>query len=120
MRRLFSSFPRGWPGVGLLLIRTVAGVSVGFEGLEIFQTGQPLVLGAVAIADGACLTAGLWTPIAGFLAVAVAAWGVLFQHDHPYPGILLAAMAAAVALVGPGSLSIDAWLFGWKKIEFEE
>jgi hypothetical protein len=28
-------------------------------------------------------------------------------------------MGAALALVGPGALSMDAWLFGWKRIDIE-
>lgn len=122
MRRLFSSFARGWPGVGLLLIRLVAGFSLIIGGVQVLQTGQtsqPVILGLLAIADGALLVAGLWTPVAGALVVAVAVWKILLAHSNAYPDILLAAMGVAAALVGPGSLSVDAWLFGWKKIEFE-
>ena len=122
MRRLFSSFARGWPGVGLLLIRIVAGFSLILDGVGKFQSGhaiEELVLGLVAIGDGALLVAGLWTPIAGSLVIAIATWEIVLRHDHPYPGILLAAIGAALALVGPGALSIDARLFGWKRIDLE-
>ena len=120
MRRLFSTFARGWPGVGLLLIRVVTGVSLMIGGLENFQTGEPaasLFLRLFAIGDGALLIAGLWTPIAGSLVIGFAIWQTVLRHENPYPGILLAAMGAALALVGPGALSIDAWLFGWKRID---
>ena len=120
MRRLFSTFARGWPGVGLLLIRTVAGVSLIIDGIETFQTGEPLVslvLRLLAVTDGALLVAGLWTPIAGSLVIGLAIWQTLLRHENPYPGILLAAMGAALALVGPGALSLDARLFGWKRID---
>lgn len=120
MRRLFSTFARGWPGVGLLLIRTVAGVSLIIDGIETFQSGEPLgslVLRLLAVADGALLVAGLWTPIAGSLVIGLAIWQTLLRHENPYPGILLAAMGAALALVGPGALSLDARLFGWKRID---
>lgn len=120
MRRLFSTFARGWPGVGLLLIRIAAGVSLIIDGLETIQAGEPaasLILRMVATADGALLLAGLWTPIAGSLVIGLAIWQTLLRHENPYPGILLAAMGAALALVGPGALSLDAWLFGWKRID---
>jgi putative oxidoreductase len=120
VRRLFSTFARGWPGVGLLLIRIAAGVSLMIDGFEKFQTGEDaasLVLSLLAVGDGALLIAGLWTPIAGSLVIGLAIWQTMIRHENPYPGILLAAMGAALALVGPGALSIDAWLFGWKRID---
>jgi len=120
VHRLFSTFARGWPGVGLLLIRIVAGGSLIIDGVEEFQSGQiahSAILALFAIGDGALLLAGLWTPIAGFLVIAFSIFGTVIQHHNPYPGILLAAMGGALALVGPGALSIDAWLFGWKKID---
>jgi uncharacterized membrane protein YphA (DoxX/SURF4 family) len=120
VRRLFSNFARGWPAVGLLLIRVAAGASLVFDGFEKFQTGEPassLILRLIAVADGALLIAGLWTPITGSLVIGLAVWQTVLRHQNPAPGVLLAAMGAALALVGPGALSIDAWLFGWKRID---
>jgi uncharacterized membrane protein YphA (DoxX/SURF4 family) len=122
VRGLFSFFARGWRGVGLLLFRIVAGVSLVIDGFYKFETGEPaasLILRLLAIADGALLIAGLWTPIAGSLVIGLAIWQTVLRHENPSPGILLAAMGAALALVGPGALSIDAWLFGWKRIDIE-
>lgn len=120
MRRLFSTFARGWPGLGLLLIRVAAGVSLIIDGFENFHSGEPaafVILRLLAIGDGALLIAGLWTPIAGSLVIGLAIFQTVLRHENPYPGILLAAMGAALALVGPGALSMDAWLFGWKRID---
>jgi putative oxidoreductase len=122
VRHLFSTFARGWPGIGLLLIRIVAGIALVVDGAARFQAGlslEPVILGLLAIAAGALLIAGLWTPIAGSLVIALAVWEILVRHESPYPGILLAAIGAALALVGPGAFSIDAWLFGWKRIDIE-
>jgi uncharacterized membrane protein YphA (DoxX/SURF4 family) len=122
VRRLFSTFARGWPGVGLLLIRVAAGASLMIDGFEKFQAGEPaasVMLRLLAIGDGALLIAGLWTPIAGSLVIGLAIWQTVLRDENPYPGILLAAMGAALALVGPGVLSMDAWLFGWKRIDIE-
>lgn len=122
MRRLFSSFARGWPGIGLLLLRIVCGGSLIMEGAEKCRVGQPigsLMVGLIAIVDGALLVPGLWTPIAGPLVIVLSIWGMLVQHQDPYPAILLAAMGAALGLVGPGALSLDARLFGWKRIDLE-
>ena len=120
MRRLFSNFARGWPGVGLLLIRIAAGVSLVLDGIDKVQSGEPvasLMFRALAIGDGALLVVGLWTPITGALVIGLTIWQVWLFHEGLYPGILLAAMGAALALVGPGALSLDAWLFGWKRID---
>jgi hypothetical protein len=122
VRRLFSNFARGWPGVGLLLIRIVAGVSLAIDGCYKFQAGEPvasLILRLLEVADGGLLIAGLWTPIAGSLVIGLAIWQTVLRHENPSPGILLAAIGAALALVGPGALSMDAWLFGWKRIDIE-
>jgi putative oxidoreductase len=122
VRRLFSSFADGWPGIGLLIIRIVVGASLIVEGAEKFQVDlrvAAMVFCLLAIGDGALLLAGLWTPIAGSLVVVVAVWETLVRYERPHPGVLLAAMGAALALVGPGALSIDARLFGWKRIDLD-
>jgi putative oxidoreductase len=123
MRRLFSSFARGWPGIGLLLLRIVCGGFLIVDGVEKCRVGQPtgsLMAGLFSIVDGTLLVAGLWTPIAGPLVIVLSAWGMLVQHQDPHPGILLAAIGAALALVGPGALSVDARLFGWKRIDLDK
>jgi putative oxidoreductase len=123
MRRLFSSFARGWPGVGLLLLRIVCGGFLIMDGVEKCQSGQPigsLMAGLFAIVDGALLVAGLWTPIAGPLVLVLSTCVILVQHQDPRPGILLAAIGAALGLVGPGALSLDARFFGWKRIDLEK
>ena len=123
MRRLFSNFASGRPALGLLLIRIVTGASLIIDGIMRLHAGQPalqVILAVLAVGDGAMLLAGLWTPVAGPLVVAVFASGLISRHDTLYPGILLAAMGAGLALVGPGAISIDAWIFGLKKIDIEK
>jgi putative oxidoreductase len=123
MRRLLSNFAGGWAAFGLLLIRIVAGASLVIDGKTRLHSGQsvmPLTLCVLAIGDGAVLVAGLWTPLAGFLAIALSVSEILVYHDSPCPCILLAAMGAGVAFVGPGAFSIDALLFGLKKIDIEK
>jgi putative oxidoreductase len=122
MHRLFSSFARGWPGIGLLLLRIASGGFLITYGVEKCRAGQPmgsLIVGLFAVADGALLATGLWTPIAGPLVILISTWGILVQQEDAHAGILLAAIGAALALVGPGALSLDARLFGWKRIDLE-
>jgi len=118
--RLFSTFIRGWPGVGLLLIRLVAGITLvsrGIVGLQGAPQSERAITHVLSAGAGILLLAGLWTPIAGVLAAVIELW-----HTFSHPGdalthIMLATLAIAVALVGPGAWSVDARLFGWKRID---
>jgi len=121
LRRLFSTFARGGPGVGLLLLRLVVGIALIVRGTETFQ-GEPIggtTLNLLALGDGVLLIAGLWTPIAGTALVILGLWGALVLRENPYPDVLLAAIGAALTLLGPGAWSVDARLFGWKRIDIE-
>ncbi|WP_156993994.1 hypothetical protein [Terriglobus sp. TAA 43] len=122
MRHFFSNFASGWPALGLLLIRFAAGMALIFDGRELQAADRSLfvfVLAALTIGNGAILIAGLLTRVAGFLAVAVSACELVFLHGTVCPAMLLAAMGAGIAIVGPGAFSIDAWLFGMRRIDIE-
>ena len=120
LRRLFSTFARGLPGAGILLIRLVTGVALIDRAAGRLQTGpliQPATLAALAIAAGILLLAGLWTPAAGSLAAGVGLWNAISEPGDPWANILLATIGAGLALLGPGAWSVDARLFGWKRID---
>ena len=123
MRRLYSTFARGWPGAGLLLMRVVAGAALITHGIAKFRTGQPIepaILDLLAIADGVLLVAGLWTPIAGSLEVVLALWSLFMRNGNLCPCIFLATFGVALVLLGPGGWSIDAHIFGWKRIDIQQ
>jgi putative oxidoreductase len=63
------------------------------------------------------LLVGLWTPVVGAIAALVGIWSVIGLHSDPWAAGVLAALAASVALIGPGAWSIDAQLFGRKHMD---
>jgi uncharacterized membrane protein YphA (DoxX/SURF4 family) len=113
-------FPNGWPGRGLLLLRLGAGIlliSDGITGLMGAPQRESVVLQAIAACAGIFLLVGLWTPIAGAL-VAVTELGIALSGTaHLRSALLLAAIGAALAFLGPGAWSIDALLFGRKRLD---
>ncbi len=123
MQRFISNFVAGRPALGLLLIRIAAGAALITDGRERLYSGQHLgllTLAVFTIADGLLLIAGLWSPFVGFFAIALSVSDFLIYHEGPCPAILLACMGAGVAFVGPGALSVDAWLFGLKRIDIDK
>ena len=116
-------FPNGWPGRGLLLLRLVAGVLLIHSGVsELVRQPQWQLLARSVVAAGAgiLLLVGLWTPAAGVLVVIVELWAALTKVDNLQNCLILAALGAALAMLGPGVRSIDARLFGRKRIEIPE
>lgn len=127
--RLFSAFPGGWPGLGLLLLRAAVGIVALFLGGSYLADGATSTVGTwicglVGFTAGAALLIGIFTPIAG-LAVAVGAMGIGFSllrapalnlFDEKLPAVLAAIMSAAIVFLGPGAFSLDARLFGRREI----
>jgi putative oxidoreductase len=117
VQRLFSTFPEGWPGAGLAFLRAVAAIPPLQHGLAGLPT-TPVQLGAAGVAT--LLLVGLWTPVAGVL-LAIAELFLVFSHPvDPWRHILVGALGAALAMLGPGAWSVDARLFGRKHIRIPQ
>jgi uncharacterized membrane protein YphA (DoxX/SURF4 family) len=101
-------------------MRVVLGIALIARNLTKLWGGPPMlltVLSVLLIGAGLLLLAGLWTPIAGTLVAAIEVWKIFLLPEDLWVYILLGTLGAALAMLGPGAWSVDAHLYGWKRIE---
>jgi putative oxidoreductase len=112
-------FPGGWPGAGLLLLRLAGAVPLLVGGCSEFlgRHHSGLYMGFVTIGVGASLLAGLWTPVAGSILAIIAVWFAVTQAGRAEMYLPLAALGVSLVMLGPGAWSVDARLFGRKRID---
>jgi uncharacterized membrane protein YphA (DoxX/SURF4 family) len=127
LQRLFSTFADGWPGIGLLLLRLLTAAALIYFGIAGVLASPPLptvVLQILGIGAGMLLLVGLWTPVAGALAaiaqVSIVCSRLFSDSRDLWIPIAQAVLGAILAMVGPGAWSVDARLFGRKRIDFPE
>ena len=119
MQRLFSTFPGGLPGAGLVLLRAAVAIPLIPAVLTGFSSARAIVE-LVTAGAAILLLIGLWTPVAGAL-IAVAELGFAVSHPgDPWTFVHLGVMGAALAMLGPGGYSLDARLFGRKRIQIPQ
>ena len=71
----------------------------------------------LSMGAGLLLIVGLWTPIVGSSVALIEIWKMIMLPGDKWVWLLLGTAGAALAMLGPGLWSIDARLFGWKRIE---
>jgi len=68
--------------------------------------------------------AGLWTPLVGAVVAIDELWIAWSQHltrpDAQWTHVLVAVISVAVAMLGPGAWSVDAYLFGRKRFDIAD
>lgn len=86
------------------------------------KPSEPIALAqsSIAFVGGILLLAGLWTPVIGTLLALNEIWIALslyfFDQTDVVIPIFLAVLSASVATVGPGAWSIDAHVFGRRRL----
>jgi hypothetical protein len=110
-------------------MKVIAECSNGREAIQQFRTHRPEItlmdlqmpemngLVVVQIILGILLMVGLWTPVAGTLLAILEVWHLVSLTGDPWIHILLLTLGVSLALLGPGGWSIDARLFGWKRVD---
>ena len=119
LRRSFYDFARGWPGTGLLLIRLLIGLMVINHEVRLLASSSLGLSSAISVGlilAGILLIIGLWTPVAAILVGVLQVPNSVHSVD-PWMCLRLGIFASALAMVGPGGWSVDARLFGWKRLE---
>ena len=135
MQRLFSGFPAGTSGAGLLLLRVTLGFYLLAQGVRItaplLEAGTPPTILAVLtafalIAGGALGAVGVLTPItqstsaaAGLVTLIDTLWApaAVPGPDVAWPlALMTTVVAISLACLGPGAYSVDASLFGRREI----
>ena len=98
----------------------VGSVLVMRSGLRMWSDPPPTdvtIPAVLLLVAGIMMIAGLWTPIAGTSIALIETWKMLALTGDKSVWLLLGTASAALAMLGPGLWSIDARLFGWKRVE---
>jgi uncharacterized membrane protein YphA (DoxX/SURF4 family) len=101
-------------------MRLVAGITLIDSGIVRLWSDPPIqlaVLSVLTINAGLLLLVGLWTPVAGVLVAVMEAWSIFSPGGDLRSHILLGTLGTALAMLGPGAWSVDARIFGWKRID---
>ena len=120
MQRLFSTFPSGWPGCGLLILRAAGSTPLFMAGINKLAEGTldaAVGFGLCNCLAGTLMLLGLWTPFtASFQAIVegvLAFTGPEFNAAH----LIHSSIGMSLLMLGPGGWSIDARLYGRKRID---
>ena len=133
LRRLFSSFPEGWPGIGLVFLRLIVAVNAIICAIDALVVPNSHAIGVWAVASlaivvGAAIFVGFLTPAVSVVAtvgylmtgVSPSLMAEANNHNSALTAFNLAAISAALVLLGPGAFSLDARLFGRREIIIPE
>ena len=115
MQRLYSMFPQGGPGLGLLLLRTAAAAMfvLNVNRFTLSSSTFHWVVVSLIVLISCSLIIGFLTPFLALVAC-VTAVANLFLADQSWNVVYFFRILTAAALffLGPGAYSVDAKLFG--------
>jgi uncharacterized membrane protein YphA (DoxX/SURF4 family) len=111
------SFPSGSSGLGLILLRLTASCLLLAIAYGNLSRGDASLLSFLAIILAIFLTLGLFTIVTSSLAAALTIALVILLHQQSFAkSAVTAVVCLALALLGAGAYSIDARLFGQRRV----
>jgi hypothetical protein len=112
-------------GVGLLLLRMITALTLGYSGFSLQERSAAAavfsfsyLLGALLPLLGLLMIFGLATMIAGILScvLLLVSFDWLNLRSNGLPA-MAGGLSLVLMLLGPGAYSLDAHIFGWRRIE---
>lgn len=120
LQRLLSMFPDGLPGNTLLVLRVTAGLLLihdGLAGSEVRSPMTAIIVEPIAVAVAVLLLLGFWTPIVGIAVTVLELYFAISGTVYWRNALLLGVVGIALAVLGPGFRSVDARLYGRKRVD---
>ena len=119
MERLYSRFPGGSVGFGLVLLRLILAAWFFEIAIPLFEASPIMFFFSLVLIGAALLLIpGVATSASAGLGGICSILSLLAgKPEQLFPVLSLAALSISVALLGPGSYSLDARLSGWRTID---
>ena len=132
--RLFHTFPSGFAGAGLLMLRLALAVSLVADGAHLVGSARelgsrsdgPMLVAFLLLLCAALTCAGFLSDLVPFAVISVQtatlaipfwAVGTVVTHANVLQTLMLElVLALGLAMIGPGAYSIDARLSGRQEI----
>ena len=90
---------------------------LGAIGAVLHGSVTAAIANMLAAIAGILLLIGLWTPVVGAIVAATELWIIFLLPEDLRLHILQAVFGVGLALIGPGVWSLDARLYGWRRVE---
>jgi uncharacterized membrane protein YphA (DoxX/SURF4 family) len=114
MQRLFGTFPNRGAGLALVILRFSVAVALA-SGARLCTGPGTEILVALSSIAAVLIVVGWFTPLAAGSAVVITLSAFWFCREAAVNALMIA-MLVAICLLGAGAYSVDARLYGRRKL----